>query len=167
MTASRQRPDVAADTTGAVSAPASGRARLRGLLAGAVTLVLAACVAEPDAVQVRAAPGASADRALEEFIIVGATADFIGDNCGAYGIRKRFANSDSLIRGYIGNLVSQGYSPTELAAAADRISEQEIAEKTLDRLKARGARRGDPGSVCEVGLREIKQGTTIGRLLEV
>jgi hypothetical protein len=135
---------------------------LVGLAAG---LTLGACVPETSGVAVQPPPGASADRAMEEFVIAVATAESLAGNCGAYGIRKSYGSTVGLIDSYANALAKQGYSRQELVAAINRMPQDAIASRAVARLKARGVRQGDLDSLCRYGLNEIAAGSAVGKLL--
>jgi Family of unknown function (DUF5333) len=137
----------------------------RYLILGACGLLLAGCVSETSVVEIRPAKGVSAERALEDFVILAGTADFIGENCRSYGIRKNYRSADQLIASYARGLERQGYSQQELAEAIDGFSYDAVVDKAVARLAAGGAREGDLGSICRLGLKEISAGTPLGRLL--
>ncbi|WP_308917539.1 DUF5333 domain-containing protein [Jannaschia sp. LMIT008] len=59
-----------------------------------------------------------------------------------------------------------GYSAAEIDAFVDDDAEKDRLEAIARRrLQAKGARPGDPGSHCRVGMAEVASGSQIGRLL--
>lgn len=140
-------------------------ARSRVSVFAAIGLLMAGCVAETGASQIRPAKGVSAGQAVESFVILGATAVFTAQNCGAFGIRKNFVSQDQLIREYFGALQREGYSLQDLEEAVNRLSEEAVTAKAIARLKAQGVRDGDLGSLCRYAQKEIAAGTSLGKLL--
>ena len=136
-----------------------------GILAAA--MLLQACVEAQPTVSVSPPKGASAESALEEFAIMVATADVLGDYCRSYGIRKAYSSRDRLVADYLDKLMRAGYSRTELMQAADRLSTQAAIRKAHARLKAAGVREKDPDSFCRYGLKEIAADRPVGKLLQV
>jgi hypothetical protein len=137
--------------------------RRAGLLA--MTLTLGACVAETPSVTLAPPPGASAERALEEFIITVVTVDLIDERCRSTGLKKTYGNTDRLIESYVLGLQKQGYSLPEIERAVDRLSVDRTAITALKRVEARGVEIGDDASLCRYGRKEIAAGSAIGKLL--
>lgn len=138
---------------------------LRPLGVAALCLGLGACVPEESSVTLSPPKGATAASAIESFVITVATADVIGDACRPAGIAKTYSSTDALLDSYVRNLLKAGYSEGELVRAVDGLSYDRIGDKAIDRLKARGVRQGDTGSLCRYGKEEIAKGSTLGRLL--
>jgi uncharacterized protein (DUF849 family) len=154
--------------TGPGRTPKSRAARiLRGFGLLALGAMLAGCVEETPSVSVAPPKGVSAASAVESFIIAVATADVIGDRCGAAGIRKGFSSVDALVDSYTRNLVRAGYSEEELVRAVDGLSYDRVGEKAVARLKSQGVREGDTASLCRYGVNEIAAGSAVGRLLRI
>ncbi len=139
----------------------------RILAFGVSGLLLAGCVPETSSPNIRPAEGVSAERALEEFLLVLVTADIIADQCQAYGIRKNYDSSDQVIDRYATTLQNEGYSEPELRQAMQRLSVDAVAKKGFARMRAKGVRDGDVGSLCQFGKNEIASDTAIGRLLRI
>lgn len=112
-----------------------------------------------------APPGATAEQAIEGFVLTAGIADFIGENCWRYGIRKNFRSEDQLIEEYVWTLIQEGYRYPDLVRATENLSQEAIDQKAIQYVMSRGAREDDLGSLCRVGLNEIAAGTSIGRLL--
>ena len=139
----------------------------RMLVVVAFGLMTSACVPEAETPKLQPPPGASAQLALEEFIIAAATAKVIGETCTGYGIQKGFNNSRSLSAQYVGAMRQQGYSQAEMKRAVVRISAWETTERAFKRLTAAGVKDGDVASLCRYGKREIAKGSAIGKLLRL
>ncbi len=133
----------------------------------AITLTLGACVAETPSVTLAPPQGASAERALEEFVITVATVDLIDERCRSTGLRKTYADPDPLIARYVRGMQAQGYSLPEIERALDRLSIDAVALKAVQRAKARGVEVGNDASLCRYGRAEVAKGSAIGSLLKV
>jgi hypothetical protein len=135
--------------------------------AGVLGLVLAlgACVAETPSVTLAPPAGASAERALEEFIITVVTVDLIDERCSDTGLKKTYGSSDRLIESYVLGLQNQGYSLPEIERAVDGLQVERTAIKALKRVEARGVEIGNDASLCRYGRKEIAAGSAIGKLL--
>jgi Family of unknown function (DUF5333) len=148
-------------------AGSKGLPLVRGVAFLALGLLLTACVEDTGSVSVAPAPGASAASAIENFVITVATADVIGDNCGAAGIAKGYSSMDALLDGYVRNLQRAGYDGNEVLRAVDGLNYDRVGNTAITRLKARGVRQGDTASLCRYGRDEIARGSAIGKLLKV
>lgn len=135
-------------------------------LATGAALALAGCEVPEHGPSISPPKGVAAKPALEGFILTAVAADVIGDACGKYGITKRFSSVDFLIETYVENMVTAGYSPSEVLAATNSISVDKLGDKAIRQMSAKGARRGDSSSLCTVGAKEIENGSAIGKLLK-
>ena len=131
----------------------------------AMALTLGACVAETPSVSLAPPVGASAERALEEFIITVVTVDLIDERCRSTGLKKTYGNTDRLIESYVLGLQKQGYSLPEIEKAVDQLQIERTAVKALKRAEARGVEVGNDASLCRYGRKEIASGSAIGKLL--
>jgi Family of unknown function (DUF5333) len=131
----------------------------------AMALTLGACVAETPSVTLAPPAGASAERALDEFIITVVTVDLIDERCRSTGLRKTYGNTDRLIESYVLGLQKQGYSLPEIERAVDGLQVERMAVTALKRVEARGVEIGDDASLCRYGRKEIAAGSAIGKLL--
>ena len=130
-----------------------------------LALTLGACVAETPSVTLAPPPGASAERALEEFIITVVTVDLIDERCRSTGLKKTYGNTDRLIESYVLGLQKQGYSLPEIERAVDGLQVERTAVTALKRVEARGVEVGNDASLCRYGRKEIAAGSAIGKLL--
>lgn len=129
-------------------------------------LALAACDA-PSQTSLRAAPGSTAQGAVNAVLITRAEALFIAAVCNKRGIALRDTNYRAALTRDVRSLNQQGFTLPELDKAAKRATgNQQLAKAAVARLKAKGARRNDPASICAVGRREMAAGTAVGRLLK-
>lgn len=139
--------------------------RMKRLTVALCALALGGCVGDTEVPVLKAAPGASAQVALAEFVTTLATVDFIDDKCRSTGLRKVYRSKDALISNYARSLQAQGYSQREILDAMDDLSVDAIATKGFQRMEAKGVRRNDVASVCRMGRAEIEAGSAIGKLM--
>jgi Family of unknown function (DUF5333) len=132
-----------------------------------LALTLGACVAETPSVALAPPQGASAERALQEFVIIIATVDLIDGRCRATGLGKTYSDPGGLIDRYVVGMQAQGYSLPEIERALDGLSTDAMAIKALERVEARGVEIGNDASLCRFGRAEVARGSAVGSLLKV
>lgn len=106
----------------------------------------------------------TAEKHINETLLLGFIADAIDDNCDTISARKLRALGELMsLRDYA---LDKGYSRDEVSAFVE-----DKAEKTRRKaeasawLKAKGAVDGEQAGYCKIGQEEIAKGSLIGQLL--
>ncbi len=91
-------------------------------------------------------------------------ATFMADTCP--GERLKAQSRRALVAEQIDVWKARGYSTEQISKANAAARKKETPELVISYLEARGARPGDPGSVCRVAARERAEKTAVGALLK-
>ncbi|MEL6585094.1 MAG: DUF5333 family protein [Pseudomonadota bacterium] len=98
-----------------------------------------------------------------------ALAGFLADRCRPFGVRRRVSDF-AATRAYFEVLAEQGYSQSQINAAAQTLSTPQSVRRSsaqvIAYLESRGLRPGDPpAKLCGVAIDEIDRNTQTGRFL--
>lgn len=112
-----------------------------------------------------AGSGLRSEADINNGLLVLAVADKIRNDCTS--ISARFFRANGYVNGLRSLAKSRGYSRAEIDAyTRDPIEKARMFELRDAWIKDRGASDTDPTSLCALGIAEIVQGSTIGRLLK-
>ncbi|NEY88858.1 DUF5333 domain-containing protein [Tabrizicola oligotrophica] len=106
----------------------------------------------------------TAEKHINETLLMGFIADAIDDNCDTISARKLRALGELMsLRDYA---LDKGYSRDEVSAfVEDKAEKTRRKAAAADWLAARGAVPGQGAAFCTVGAEEIAKDTLIGQLL--
>ena len=111
-------------------------------------------------------PVATINAVYDVFGEVG-VATFVAENCDDIGLRPEYTRVSRAIDKGLAPLPGQGHAARDIAAARRTAGQAGFLHSryAIEYLNRRGARQGNPGSVCAVGRQEVAAGTFVGSLL--
>jgi len=129
-------------------------------------MALTAC-GDTASTTIQAAPGQSVQSIANTIVQTRAISVFIDAVCRQRGVKLRDPNVRASVTKDIRNLQAQGYDIADITRAFERANKNQkaLTRNAVTYLEKRGVRKGDIGSVCAVGRKEIADGTAVGRLL--
>ena len=110
----------------------------------------------------------TAAEAISDLFVLVSVANFIVQNCESQGIRANYSSIEKAIDAGVRSLRASGFDAGQLSVARKaelKRSHYVRADRALDYLYQRGARRQSIPSLCRVGASEMEQGTFVGQLL--